>query len=104
MGHMKDTHEHNIENSPGLNPHVHSFVRFPEDQQLLVTSAFDTQHTSACQLQTPKDLMATWNLDKTKYPLKDLLYGGSNKLTLRNDIGTVKIRINPLQSFIFEIQ
>ncbi len=104
MGHMKDIHQYNIENSPGYNQDVYSFVRYTEDQQLVVISNFDTQNTYAFELQLPKDLMATWNLDKTKYPLKDLLYGGSNKLTLRNDIGTVKIRINPLQSFIFEIQ
>lgn len=101
---LKDIHEYNIENSPGYNQDVYSFVRYTEDQQLVVISNFDTQNTYAFELQLPKDLMATWNLDKTKYPLKDLLYGGSNKLTLRNDIGTVKIRINPLQSFIFEIQ
>lgn len=104
MGQIKELHKYNIQNSQGYNQDIYSFVRYNEDQKLVVISNFDTENTYEFELQLPKELIAEWGLDKTEYSLRDLLYQGSNKLTLRNDIGAVKIRINPLQSFIFEVQ
>lgn len=104
MGQIKELHKYNIQNSQGYNQDIYSFVRYNEDQKLVVISNFDTENTYEFELQLPEELIAEWGLDKTEYSLRDLLYQGSNKLTLRNDIGAVKIRINPLQSFIFEVQ
>ena len=104
MGQIKELHKYNIQNSQGYNQDIYSFVKYNEDQKLVVISNFDTENTYEFELQLPKELIAEWGLDKTEYSLRDLLYQGSNKLTLRNDIGAVKIRINPLQSFIFEVQ
>ncbi|WP_417363092.1 alpha-amylase family protein [Galbibacter sp.] len=103
MGETQNLHLYNILNSEGYNEDILAFVRYTADQKLIVISNFDAEKTYEFELQLPSDLVAKWNLDKSEYSLKDLLYGQSNKLMLRNDIGQAKIRINPLQSFIFEV-
>src|SRR5690606_7141124 len=103
MGETQDLHIYNLQNSEGYNEDIYAFVRYTADQKLIVISNFDAEKTYEFELQLPKELIAQWNFDQPEYSLKDLLYGSSNKLTLRNDIGHAKIRINPLQSFIFEV-
>src|SRR5690606_32876576 len=103
MGKTEDLHEYNIQNSKGYNQDVYSFVRYSNDQSLVVISNFDTEKTYEFELQLPQELITQMGLDDSEYILKDLLYGEDNKLTLRNNIGHIKIRINPLQSFIFEV-
>lgn len=103
MGKTQEIHQYNIQNSKAYNQDVFSFVRYSKDQKLVVISNFDSKKTYEFELQLPKELIAQWKLDKSEYTLKDLLYDDSNKLSLRNNIGYIKIRINPLQSFIFEV-
>ena len=103
MGEIQEIHQHNSQNCKGYNQDIFSFVRYSKDQKLIVISNFDSENTYEFELQLPKELINQWNLDKSEYPLRDLLYDGSNKLSLRNNIGYIKIRINPLQSFIFEV-
>lgn len=103
MGEIQEIHQHNSQNSKGYNQDLFSFVRYSKDQKLIVISNFDSENTYEFELQLPKELIDQWNLDKSEYPLRDLLYDGSNKLSLRNNIGYIKVRINPLQSFIFEV-
>lgn len=104
MGKTGAIHKYNVQNSKGYNQDIFSFVRYSEDQKLVVISNFDAKETYEFELQLPQELVKQWNLNEEEYLLGDLLYGGSNKLTLRNSIGYLKIRINPLQSFIFELQ
>jgi len=103
MGENQEIHRYNSQNNKDYNQDVFSFVRYSKDQKLIVISNFDSEKAYEFELQLPKELITRWNLDESEYPLKDLLYDGSNKLSLRNNIGYIKIRINPLQSFIFEV-
>lgn len=101
MGETKDLHLYNIQNTEGYNEDIYTFARYDENQKLIVVSNFDSKKTYEFELQLPKDLIEQWNLKDSHYPLSDLLYGSSNKLSLRDQTGYIKIRINPLQSFIF---
>ncbi|WP_255462763.1 alpha-amylase family glycosyl hydrolase [Galbibacter sp. BG1] len=104
MGESKEIHYFNKENTENYNHRVFSFVRFTENEKLIVVSNFDTDVSHEFELQIPSEIITKWSLENEKYPLKDLLYGSESELTLRNGKGFVKITLAPLQSFIFELQ
>ncbi|MCM5661924.1 alpha-amylase family protein [Galbibacter mesophilus] len=104
MGESKEIHYFNKKNTENYNHRVFSFVRFTENEKLIVVSNFDIDVSHEFELQIPSGIITKWNLENEKYPLKDLLYGSESELTLRNGKGFAKITLAPLQSFIFELQ
>ncbi|MDG3584002.1 alpha-amylase family protein [Galbibacter pacificus] len=103
MGESREIHYYNKEHTNNYNHRVFSFVRYTANEKLIVVSNFDEETSYEFALKIPKEIIREWKLNKENYILTDLLYGDKNNLSLRNDEGTIKIRINPLQSFIFEV-
>ncbi len=103
MGESREIHYYNKEHTNNYNHRVFSFVRYTANEKLIVVSNFDEETSYEFALKIPKEIIREWKLNKKNYILTDLLYGEKNNLSLRNDEGSIKIRINPLQSFIFEV-
>ncbi|GAB7256876.1 alpha-amylase family glycosyl hydrolase [Polaribacter sp. OB-PA-B3] len=105
MGDYKDIHHYNRENTQNYNHKVLSFVRWSENQKLIIVSNFNDKETYEFELKIPSEIIKKWNLKNEDYLLKDVLYNAKNfNLTVDNLSGIVKIKIAPLESFILQLQ
>tara|TARA_R110002051_G_scaffold143507_6_gene216518 strand:+ start:40282 stop:42051 length:1770 start_codon:yes stop_codon:yes gene_type:complete len=103
MGEYREIHFYNKEITEDYNHRVLSYVRWSENQKLIVVTNFDTNVRFSFDLKLPVDLMKLWRLTSGNYTLKDALYGHENSLRIENGEGHIAIELNPLESFIFEL-
>ena len=105
MGEYKDIHSYNREHTEGYNAKVLSFVRFSEEEKLIVISNFNEKETYKFQLKIPSEIIKKWNLKDGSYQLKDQLYNSKSfNLDINNLEGVINIEIHPLASFILQLQ
>ncbi len=104
-GAYQDIHLYNQQHTEWYNDKVLSFVRWSNDEKLIVVSNFNGENTYGFELQLPEDLVSKWNLSNGNYPVIDQLYGQYNStLNVENGKAQVRIDIKPLQSFILKIE
>lgn len=104
-GAYQDIHLHNREHTEGYNDKVLSFVRWSDTEKLVIISNFDSDNDYEFNLKIPKNIIDTWNLDKSKYKVEDQLYKQfSTDLIIENGVGEISVKINSLESFILKLQ
>ena len=105
MGEYHDLHQFNRENTKNYNAKILSFTRFSDNEKLLIVSNFDSEKRVQFELKIPSEIIKKWNLTNGTYVLKDQLYNQKSfDLKVENSQATVKIVINPLESFILKLQ
>ncbi|MCB0449716.1 MAG: alpha-amylase [Confluentibacter sp.] len=101
----QDIHLYNRQNTENYSDKVLSFVRWSDDEKLIIVSNFDAVNTMEFNLKIPQDLIKTWGLTDGNYMAKDVLYHQfSSNLNVANASGELAITIKPLESFILKIQ
>ena len=104
MGHYFDIHKFNRAHTENYNYRVFSFVRWSNDEKLLIISNFDADKNYAFDLKIPESLISDWGLADGDYHLRDQLYGEVlSILKIENNLGIVKIKLNPLDSLILKM-
>ena len=104
MGNYQDIHLYNQQNTEWYNDKVLSFVRWSEDEQLIIISNFNEDNTYGFELQLPEDLVNKLGLQNGDYKVVDQLYNQySSTLKVNEGKAQVRIDIGPLQSFILKI-
>ncbi|WP_299120237.1 alpha-amylase family glycosyl hydrolase [uncultured Winogradskyella sp.] len=104
-GNYQDIHAYNQQNTEWYNDKVLSFVRWSDDEQLIIISNFNANNTYGFELQLPEDLVAKLKLQDGEYEIKDQLYNAySSTLNVENGEAQVRIDIKPLESFILKIK
>ena len=104
MGNYKEIHYYNRENTDNYNHRVFSFVRWSDDEKLIVVSNFDTDKEYEFELKIPEFVISEWNLKDRVYQVKDQLYGKMYfDLTIKNNIAKVNLKMKPLTSFILKV-
>jgi glycosidase len=105
MGEYHDLHQFNRENTENYNAKILSFTRFSDNEKLLIVSNFDSEKRVQFELKIPSEIIKKWNLTNGTYVLKDQLYNQKSfDLKVENSQATLKIVINPLESFILKLQ
>ncbi|MEH6406953.1 MAG: alpha-amylase family glycosyl hydrolase [Leeuwenhoekiella sp.] len=105
MGEYADIHEHNRHNTEWYNDKVYSFVRWNDNEKLIIIANFDANDSFGFELEIPDYIIEKWGLKDGEYAVKDQLYSENTaKLNIENSLGKVRIDIKPLQSFIFKIE
>ncbi|MGB6151448.1 MAG: alpha-amylase family glycosyl hydrolase, partial [Pricia sp.] len=104
MGEYQDIHFYNKEHTEWYNHHVLSFVRWSEDERLIIVSNFDANDRFGFELKIPEDVVQKWELAEGDHQIKDVLYGSERTLKVKNGRGEVRVDINPLESFILIVQ
>ncbi|WP_437438437.1 alpha-amylase family glycosyl hydrolase [Polaribacter porphyrae] len=105
MGKYADIHQYNRENTEWYNEKVLSFVRYSENEKLIVISNFNAENTYGFELALPENITQKWNLKEGKYQFKDQLYNEfSSTLVVKDKKAKIRIDIKPLQSFILQLQ
>lgn len=103
MGEYQDIHFYNRDHTLWYNFHVLSYVRWSEEEQLIIVSNFDANDRFGFELKLPEDIVKKWKLSEGEHLIKDVLYGSERTLKVENGRGEVRIDINPLESFIFVV-
>ncbi|MGB5418251.1 alpha-amylase family glycosyl hydrolase [Algibacter sp.] len=105
MGDYQDIQHHNHQNTEWYNDKVLSFVRWSDDEKLIIISNFNADNNYGFELQLPDDLVQKLKLGDGKYQVKDQLYEAySSTLIVENGKAQVRIDIKPLESFILKIK
>lgn len=105
MGSFQEIQSENRQNNVGYDELLYSYVRWSENQKLVIIANFSSKKTSEFELKIPADVIAKWNLKDGEYKLTDQLYQqNAVVLKVENGVGKAKIKILPSESFIFELQ
>lgn len=104
MGDYEQIQDANLEAGLGYDFGLYSFVRWSEEEKLVIVTNFNQNTPVQCDVMIPADVVKKMNLKDGKYKLKDQLYGKSTtELTVENGIGKFVVKISPNESFIFKI-
>ena len=103
-GKLFDIHPHNryFNHDKGYTDKVYSFIRFTENEQLLILVNFNDEKPSNCTITLSPEMMGITNLDATaNYTLSELL-GSGKEYSLSE--GKVEIEMEAWGAYIFQIQ
>ena len=103
MGEYQDIHFYNREHTEYYNHHVLSYVRWSDSEKLIVVSNFDANDWFGFELKIPGEVIKKWQLSEGKHAITDVLFGSDKILNVENGIGTFRVDINPLESYIFRL-
>jgi len=105
MGEYEDIHQFNRHNTEWYNERVLSFVRWKNDEKLIVISNFNSETTYGFDLALPVEIIKKWDLKEGKYIVIDQLYKKySSTLVVKNNHAKVRVDVKPLESFILKLQ
>lgn len=104
MGQYRDIHFYNREHTENYDHRILSYVRWSENEKLIVVSNFDSDKHYDFELKLPPNIISEWKLEDGEYSAVDALYGSHQKLKVSENLGRMNMAINPLESFIFKIQ
>ena len=105
IGDYADIHQYNREKTLNYGDKILSFVRWSENEKLLVISNFDDKDHHRFVLEIPSKIINKWNLKEGNYDLEDALYQKENfSLNVNESKGFITIKLKPLQSFILKLK
>ena len=105
MGEYREIHFHNRHHTHRYNDQVFSFVRWDNNQKFVIISNFNAHHKYGFDLEIPQYILNIWALGDGVYGLSEKLYGNIKPiLNINQGIGKIRVELNPLESWILEIQ
>ena len=104
MGKYADIHYYNRDNTENYNNKVLSYVRWSQNEKLVVIANFDADESYSFELKIPMEIIKEWGLKEGSFKMTDTLYGETIKeLNVVDGIGRLIVEIDPLESFIFRL-
>ena len=110
-GYFYDLHPHNRSYTQGYNDMTYSFLRFNENQRLLIVTNFDADNPQQFNLKIPSTAIEAMGLSReSTYQLKDILMTetqllmGTSKVIISEEESGMPIQLAPLQSLVFSIE
>ena len=104
MGAYEEVHYFNKEHTPTYDHRIFSFVRYTENERVLVVSNFDTDKEYQIDFKLPPHLIDKWGIAPGNYKIVDALYEAYNtELKVSGQSAVIPLKVAPLQSFIFKI-
>ena len=103
-GDYAEIHSHNRQLENGYNDKLFSFVRWNDDERLIVVSNFSAEESIESLLTLPTDIVTEWHLDSGRYVLDEQLYGtNSGQLVVDDGTGTFSVSLEPLESVVYRV-
>lgn len=104
MGQYQEIHFYNKGNTEGYDHRVLSYVRWTNNEKIIVLTNFDEYKSYSFELKIPEDIIASWQLKSGTYPLTEELYKEINiNMVVTNGQGKIQLDLAPLQSYIFKV-
>jgi glycosidase len=103
-GYFQELQNDNRQTTKDYIESIYSFVRWSDTQKLVLVCNFSSTTKSSFDLKISDDVIRKWKMKDGIYNLKDQLYGKiTTQLRVTNGQGFAKVTLEPLESFIFEI-
>lgn len=103
MGAYEEIHFYNKDHTPGYDHRILSYVRWTDNEKLVVIANFDADRSYELNLRIPDQITKKWGLDDGMYSIEDVLYNSQNKMEVKEGVGYIPIKLEPLQSYIYAI-
>ncbi len=104
LGEYQEIHTANRQANKNYDQKLFSFVRWNQDEKLIIVSNFDAEKQYDLPLVIPVEIIEKWKLDKAEYEVTDQLYQQfSAKMTLKNGVGEIMVKLAPLESLVLKI-
>ncbi|WP_246139860.1 alpha-amylase family protein [Flagellimonas hymeniacidonis] len=105
MGEYEEIHFYNKDHTESYDHRVLSYVRWSDNEKLIIVSNFDAHKNYEFELKIPEQVIAKWNLPNEEFSLKEELYGQvKTTLLVKNGQGKMDVKLAPLESYIFSIE
>ncbi len=105
VGEYQDIHQYNREHTENYSDKVLSFVRWSNNEKLIIVSNFNDETSYEFDLKLPKDIIQTWKLPNANYQVEDQLYQAfESTLNVENGLGNLIVKLKPLESFILKLK
>jgi len=105
MGSYQEIHFYNKEHNANYDHRIFSFVRWSDQEHLIIVSNFDETKYYDLDLVIPEDLISDWKLKNGSYQVEDQLNKSIKEvLYVDNGKGRVHINLSPLESAIFKLK
>jgi glycosidase len=103
-GAYQEIHSFNRANTESYNDMIFSFVRWKDEERLVILCNFDSQDTFGFELQIPGEVIKTWGLKDGKHSIEDQLNERTLELKVSGGQGKIKMDIKPLESMILMLR
>jgi glycosidase len=105
MGNYAEIQSYNRANVDNYSRKIFSFVRWSENEKLIIIANFDDMVNYDLDLQIPSEIISTWKLKDGTYTVKDQLYNKvTKKLIVKNGVGYINLQLDTLTSYIFKVE
>lgn len=102
MGNYLDLHAVNTQTT-GYDGQQYAFARWSDTEKLIVISNFDSEHAHQYKLKISNELINLWHLKDGSYPVKDVLYGKTFTLQVKQGLGFIDLQLAGSESFILKL-
>ncbi|CAA9530540.1 MAG: GH13_38 / GH13 / GH13_36 / GH13_20 / GH13 _2 / GH13_1 / GH13_30 [uncultured Segetibacter sp.] len=103
-GEFSDLHAWNRKHAGSYNDKLYSYVRWSNEQKIVVLCNFGSKTGFDGRLQIPREIINKWSLKDGSYALKDELYGKANfELVVSNGTGFANLALQPLESLVLSL-
>ncbi|WP_369753477.1 alpha-amylase family protein [Flavobacterium sp. WC2409] len=104
MGKFQEIQSVNRDSTSGYATGIYSFVRWSENEKLIVVVNFWSEEGYEFELKIPSDIIQKWNLKEGNYTIEDQLYKKSKlEMRVENGEGKIHVKIGPSESFIYQL-
>lgn len=104
VGEYQEIHGLNRATSKFYNDRIYSFVRWSEDEKLIISSNFSANDNYGFDLTIPEDIITKWRLKDGVYLFKDQLYKSySSEFNVENGVGKIRVDLKALESVILKL-
>lgn len=105
QGDYQEIHFYNKDNTEQYDHRVLSYVRWSDDEIVIIAVNFDSEKQYEFDLKIPHALILGWNLSANQYSLREVL---SNQdgfiLCIDKGLGVIDMKLKPLESVILHLE
>ena len=104
MGAYREIHHYNRKETEGYDNRLFSFVRWSKNEKLIIISNFDDANMYDLEFKIPSSILQKWKLTDKEYQLLDQLNNQKPySMFYKEQEGTIKLTLEPLQSLILKL-
>jgi hypothetical protein len=104
QGDYVEIHSFNRDRSPEYDERLFSFVRWTNDERLIVVSNFSDINSYELTIAVPQEIVTEWQLGPSRYELEELLSGASaSELLVDAGTGLLHVELAPLGSVVYRV-
>ena len=103
-GSYAEIHSANRKGDTDYDERLFSFVRWSDDEQLIVVTNFDAESSYDILMTLPREIVAEWQLDSGRYLLDGQLDAENNgELVVHDGVGSYNVSLAPLESVVYRV-